>query len=216
MSSPAPARRRNPRGQGGLLRDNIVAAAAEILEETCNEDAVSLRAVARRIGITAPAIYGHFADREAVLAAVVADAFVDLFEAVTTAGQGHSDPVLRLRATAAGYLKFADERPGRFRLLFGRRRNLTAGIPQAESVRDMVGADAFGTLIEGIERCVAAGCSASTDPERDATQLWIGLHGYATLRTSVPYFPWPPQDELLDDLIRRAAFIDVDGARRPG
>lgn len=188
-----------------------MAAAAEILEETCNEDAVSLRAVARRVGITAPAIYGHFADREAILAAVVTDAFVDLFDAVNISEEDHPDPVARLRATLAGYLWFADERPGRFRLLFGRRRNLTAGIPRAESVRDMVGAEAFGTLIDGIERCVAAGRSTSKDPERDAAQLWIGLHGYATLRVSVPYFPWPSQDEVTDDLLRRTAFVDIDG-----
>jgi AcrR family transcriptional regulator len=212
MSSPAPPRQRNPRGQGALLRDSIVRGAAEVLEETCNEDAVSLRAVARRIGISAPAIYGHFADREEILAAVVADAFVDLYEAVSSAAARHADPVARLREAAAAYLAFADERPGRFRLLFGRSRVHTAGIPRAESVRDMVGAEAFGTLIEGIEGCVAAGRCASTDPEGDATQLWIGLHGYATLRTSVPYFPWPPQDQVLNDLLRRAAFVDVDVA----
>ena len=215
MSSTAPARQRNPRGQGGLLRDSIVSAAAELLEETGNEDAVSLRAVARRVGITAPAIYGHFADREAILAAVVADAFVDLRDAVSTSGDAQADPVKRMQSTCAAYLAFAQERPGRYGLLFNRRRLHSAGIPRAASVREMVGAEAFGTLIDGIEACVAAGRSTSTDPVNDATQVWIGLHGYATLRTSVPYFPWSPQERIIDDLLRRAGFIDIPEAHPP-
>jgi AcrR family transcriptional regulator len=48
---------RNRRGQGGRLRTDIVTAAAELLDEAGTEQAVTLRAVARRIGIAAPSIY---------------------------------------------------------------------------------------------------------------------------------------------------------------
>lgn len=194
------------------MRESIVSAAAEILEETGNEDAVSLRAIARQIGITAPAIYAHFPDREAILEAVVSDAFTDLHTVLSTATSGQTNPVARLRAACSAYFDFADEMPGRYQLLFGRRRMMTAGIPKAESVIDMIGGDAFATLIIGIEDCVAASRSTSTDPVRDATTLWVGLHGYAMLRRTVPYFPWPPPDQMIEDLLARAALVNSTGA----
>ena len=55
-------RARNRRGEGARLRDDIVAAAVALLDETGDQAAVSLRAVARRVGIAAPSIYRHFAD----------------------------------------------------------------------------------------------------------------------------------------------------------
>lgn len=201
-------RRRNARGQGAALRDDIVEAATDLLEEGGNEDAVTLRAVARRIGISAPAIYAHFADREAILEAVVDDGFADLFAALTAAVERCADPLPKLRAACLTYWQFADERRGRFQLLFSRKRVMTLGIPRAESVATMVGADSFGTLINGIEECVAAGLSRSNDPVEDATMLWLGLHGYAVLSASVPYFPWPEADAILDNLLRRLALID--------
>ncbi len=59
------------------MRAEIVTGAAAVLEETGSEDAVTLRAVARRVGIAAPSIYGHFDDRDQILLAVIADAFAD-------------------------------------------------------------------------------------------------------------------------------------------
>jgi hypothetical protein len=47
-------------------------------------------------------------------------------------------------------------------------------------------------------------------------QLWVALHGYATLRAAANDFPWPDADALLDDLINRLAYIDppASGKRR--
>lgn len=187
-----------------MLREDILTGATELLEQTGTEDAITLRAVAREVGISANAIYAHFPHREAVLEAVVEAAFVDLYAAVSAAGEGVADPVARLRAHCAGYLAFAEERPGRYQVLFGRNRS-SEGIPKADSVRTMIGGKAFAILVEGIEQCVAAGRSTSRDPVADATALWIGLHGYATLRLTVPYFPWPADDTMLDTLLSRLA-----------
>lgn len=212
VTEAAPRRTRNRRGEGVLLADEILSAAAGVLEESGNEDAVSLRAVARRAGISAPAIYAHFADREALLEAIVDEAFEDLFTAVATAREESrrrgASATERLRAVCAAYVNFADERPGRFRILFGRQRTSPeSGIPKADSVQTMIGGEAFSTLITGIEECVAAGESTSTDPLRDATALWVGLHGYATLRTTTPYFPWPTPDDMLHTLLSGAARV---------
>lgn len=187
-----------------MLREDILAGATELLEQSGTEDAITLRAVGRQVGISANAIYAHFPDREAILEAVVEAAFVDLYAAVSAAGEGVADPVARLRAHCTGYLAFAEERPGRYQVLFGRNRSFDS-IPKADSVRTMIGGKAFGILVEGIENCVAAGRSASLDPVADATTLWIGLHGYATLRLTVPYFPWPADHAMLDTLLGRLA-----------
>src|SRR5690349_10388245 len=93
-------RERNRRGQGARLRTDIVSAAAELLDEAGHEQAVTLRAVARRVGIAAPSIYAHFADRQAILLAVVQDAFAELTEtlrATTAVTPGADDAAARLR-----------------------------------------------------------------------------------------------------------------------
>ena len=95
----ARARRRNARGQGVRLADDIVAGALALIERTGSDEAVTLRAVAREIGIAAPSIYAHFADREAIIMAVVVRVFDELSEAITK-GQAAAgpDPVDRLVA----------------------------------------------------------------------------------------------------------------------
>jgi AcrR family transcriptional regulator len=68
----AARRRRNARGQGARLTEDIVTGALALIERTGSAEAVTLRAVAREVGIAAPSIYPHFADREAIVTAVVA------------------------------------------------------------------------------------------------------------------------------------------------
>ena len=64
-------RRRNRRGEGGKLREEIIAAAVALLDEGGDERAVTLRSVARKAGIAAPSIYAHFADQPSIMLAVV-------------------------------------------------------------------------------------------------------------------------------------------------
>ena len=70
-------RDRNRRGEGGRLREEILQAATDLLERGGNAEAVTLRAIAREVGISAPSIYGHFEDREAIVSAVIDNAFSD-------------------------------------------------------------------------------------------------------------------------------------------
>src|SRR3954451_21870619 len=61
------------RGEGERLRQEILEAATRILEETGREDALSLRGVAREVGISAPSVYRHFKNK-ADLASTILDA----------------------------------------------------------------------------------------------------------------------------------------------
>ena len=78
MTSPPGRRPAQPAWRRRTLRGEILSAAAQILDATGDENAVTLRAVARAAGISAPSIYAHFPNRQAILLALVQDAFNDL------------------------------------------------------------------------------------------------------------------------------------------
>lgn len=202
-------RERNRRGQGGRLRADILTAAADLLDEAGHEQAVTLRAVARRIGIAAPSIYAHFADRQAILLAVVQEAFAELAEALRATAAAEPDAVARLRAACTAYLNFAATRPQRYRVMFGGLWNggeavASAAVSAAEVTE--LGQEALAVLVTALDDCVAAGTSASTDTRADAVALWLGLHGLAHQRAVIPAFPWPA--DITDRLITSLAHLN--------
>jgi AcrR family transcriptional regulator len=191
------ARARNRRGEGGRLREEILAGATELLEETGSEDAVTLRAIARQVGISAPSIYAHFADRQAIVDAIVDSAFHDFNTAIYSAIDGMTDPRARLRAGCAAYLRFAADRPNRYKLLFGRHDLIASGEHPVPPIRT----ESFDWLVQCVQACVEAGLSQSKDPHLDSTAIWAALHGYATLRAGLDTFPWPAEDALVDRIV---------------
>jgi AcrR family transcriptional regulator len=197
-------RTRNRRGEGGRLREEIIAAAAQLIEED-GQDAVSLRAIARSAGITAPSIYTHFEDLDEVLEAVVANTFDALAAFLGRGVQAHTDPVARLRGACHAYVAFGQQHPEQYAILFARKVELSPEIDK--TVDSMLGAEAFAFVLDSIRECVAAGKSRSTQPMEDATALWVALHGYVGLRAAVPDYPWPPDDIVLDNLIDRVALL---------
>jgi AcrR family transcriptional regulator len=201
-------RTKNRWGQGSHLRQEIIAAATAVLEETGSEDAITLRGVARRAGISAPSIYAHFPDRDAIVNAVVAEAFADLDAVLATAVEGERHPVRRLRRVCTAYLAFADGMPHRYRVAFGRTRSTDSGsLPAGSPLDRLSGGQAFGRLVEAVDAATVRGPAGERSGARasallDATALWVALHGYATLRASVPAFPWPGREEMLTVLLR--------------
>lgn len=193
-------RQRNRRGEGAKLGADILIAAAGILEETASEEAVTLRAIARRIGIAAPSIYEHFPDREAIVEAVLEEAFADFRAVLVDAVASEPEPLDGLRAGCLAYLRFADQRPNRYRILFS-RHHLVDDHAKG-NLRIQARAEAFRLLVTTLLRCVEAGSVASDDPLADATTIWAGLHGYATLRPSLPGFPWPDMDTAVAGVLR--------------
>ena len=98
-SAARPRRRRNPRGEGARLRDELVEAASDLIAEHGSAEGVSIRAVARRAGVSAPSVYLHFDDRDALISAVLVQRFADLGDAVVEgieAAGGDASPFSRL------------------------------------------------------------------------------------------------------------------------
>lgn len=201
------SRERNRRGEGGRLRGDILRAASALLDETGDEQAVTLRAVARRVGISAPSIYAHFPDRQAILVAIVREAFAELrAELLAAEERAGEDPAARLRAACAAYLDFSTTQSQRYRVMFGGLWNGTealrsGAITEAEAAE--LGSDNLQVLVAGVEACVEAGRSASADPFADAVALWVALHGLAHQRAVAPLFPWP--EGIAADLVDRLA-----------
>lgn len=202
--SPSTKRTRNPRGEGARLRQDIVQVATELLDAGGSAESVSLRSVASRIGISPPSIYPHFASREAILHAVVQEAFAELkTEIQEVLDRAGAEPGTRLRALCATYLEFALTRPQRYRILFGGFWH-AADLP-VKAGEETVGQDVFEMLVEALKECVEAGESASTDPAGDAALLWAGLHGLAGLQAAAPQFAWPP--DALGRVLTRLALL---------
>src|SRR5579872_3839910 len=170
-------RHRNPRGQGARLTEDIVAGALALIDRTGSDEAVTLRAVAREIGIAAPSIYAHFPDRDAIVTAVVARIFDELTAAISSGiDEARDDPVDRLIAGCQAYVDFGLAHPARYGVLFSGRPMAAQGDEPASPVAPRpggppalaVGAQAFALLVGAIEECVKAGASASRDVVADA------------------------------------------------
>jgi len=212
-----PRRQRNARGQGGRLTGDIVSAALTLIERTGSDEAVTLRAVAREIGIAAPSIYAHFPDREAIVAAAVATIFDELSAAIVRGTDlAGDDPVDRLIAGCEAYVAFGLAHPARYAVLFSARRMApqdyepASPAPRGPGGRPALalGAHAFALLLDALEDCVTGGVSASTDVVADATAVWVALHGTVSLRTSLSArFPWPRQAEFVRGLALTLAKI---------
>lgn len=206
-TAPRPARARNRRGEGGRLRDEIVQAAAELLDESGDERTITLRSIARRIGIAAPSIYPHFPDQPAIMLAVVQRAFDELTRELAAARDaGGDDPVRRLEAVCHAYLDFARHRQQRYRTMFGGLWVPTLGDSSVtEEDLHLLGAEAMLILSAALADCAAAGRTVGKDPEKDAVALWLGLHGLAHQRIVTRSFPWP--DDIEQRLISALAHL---------
>ncbi|MGA3351668.1 MAG: TetR/AcrR family transcriptional regulator [Acidimicrobiales bacterium] len=211
-------RKRNARGQGARLTEDIVSGAIALIEREGTDEAVTLRAVAREIGIAAPSIYAHFQDRSEIMLAVVARVFDELTLAISqeVAAAG-DDPVERLATGCEAYVAFGLRRPARYRVLFSEHRPGDARSwqdyckpvalgPGGSPVLEF-GAESFALLVDSLAACIAAGRSASTDAVADSTAIWVALHGTVSLKTATPGFPWPEPDDFVRQFVLRLARI---------
>ena len=189
----ASSRPRNPRGEGSKLREQLLAATAEVLNEVGDADRVSVRAIARRAGVSPTALYLQFPDRDSLVTAAV-DAGFETFNAeLMAAASVDGAPVERLMAMGHAYLAFSEQRPALYAILFSTRRTLVDKDPEVDRDR------AFDGLVALLRELNP---SLDDDGANElAILIWSSLHGYAMLRTVRPHMEWPTADDFLRTLL---------------
>jgi AcrR family transcriptional regulator len=195
--SAAAARKRAARGEGDQLREEILTAAEKLLIETASEDAVSIRAVADAVGVTAPSIYRHFPDKSHLLFEVCSRSFTGLDRAITDTAVS-DDPFETLDAIARAYVRFGLEHPEHYRIMFMSRVDAT---PADFAEQLLMSTSGFGRVYETCERALATGRVRPTVAAGGATAmallLWAQVHGLTSLLISKPAAPWPDLDDML-------------------
>ena len=115
---PAPRRKPSETYHHGNLREALIAEGLAALAAR-DQAEVSLRELARRVGVSPNAAYRHFSDKEGLLAALAAEGFRRLASAGASAAAQCSDPSAALNLYGRAYVDFALDNPGLFRLMFG-------------------------------------------------------------------------------------------------
>jgi AcrR family transcriptional regulator len=180
-------RRRARRGDGGQLREQIVEAAVGLLTTTGDEQAVSVRAVADAVGVTPPSLYLHFADKTALLHAVIERMFADLDRDVARARSDAATPTGRVLAFARAYLEFGLAQPGRYKVLYEGRVLPGLDLPDGA----VPGRALLTSAADDLRAAIDAGELPPADPQATAVLVWQLLHGAVSLRVNKPAFPWP-------------------------
>jgi AcrR family transcriptional regulator len=193
------SRRANRRGEGDRLREDLLTVAMSTVEAQ-GLRRLSLRGIARQVGIAAPSVYLHFPDLDHLLAAVVEQGFDRLTIATNAAAQDAADPAEELRARCRAYCRFALEHPRLYELMF------QAGLPLTlrDAPEQTPGRRSFDNLVAAVRRCLDAGLAPThDDPFRLASLIWTAEHGLVLARISRPSFPWAPIDALVDEMVTR-------------
>ncbi len=167
----------------GDLRKALLVEGARLIE-TSGVPSLTLRELARRLGVSHAAPLNHFADKNALLAELAAEGFDELAEALARAMRVFPKPA-RLTETGRAYVDFALRRPGHFRVMFGH------GASRAPTPRlSEAGGRAFDVLTAAVAEALGPVRGRSKERVAAAAFLaWSTVHGAATLVLEAPLPP---------------------------
>ncbi|MPY33386.1 TetR/AcrR family transcriptional regulator [Streptomyces adustus] len=194
MDAKSPSKRqsrgRNPRGQGERLREEIVAATLRMLNDLGDDQALSLRAVARETNVAATSVYLHFPDRDALVLAALERCHQNLMLAVQQAELTEEGPVAQLRGRTLVLGAWAHDHPGLYKVLHESTLNQHADMRFKEELGR--------TTTAAVQRCMDAGLAPTDDASRVALDLRAAVHGAVSMRVNQPDQPWPPLEDQID------------------
>lgn len=180
----------------GDLRHALIQAGLELLSEG-GAAALDLRKVARRAGVSHAAPYRHFADKQALVAAINAEGFRWLAERIqSTLLEAPGDAFEQLQAIARAYVQFAREHPWLMREMFSGLTIEREAFPDLSTASKAV----FKLYVEVVKQGQEEGRIIDGDPGALAGVLWSLLHGVAMLTIENqmrPYTDGPGGAELV-------------------
>ena len=202
----------------GNLREALIDTAFAMIEED-GVDALTIRRVARRLGVTHAAPSHHFADKNELMLALASEGF-NRFRAALSSVMHIPDPLQRLSAMGTAYVRFALEHPGAYRLIMGPAlsriqmpapRHSESGSADHESLAASEGTFDMleSTVAEAMQGSRAIGGAGVAGV---AFLAWSAMHGAALLSLDGMIdckFPDDPTDgfhQLVDEVI---AFIEA-------
>jgi len=180
----------------GDLRDALVQAALRQADRE-GPEAISIKALAKQLGVSQPAPYRHFADREALLQAATAEAFRQ-FNAILSEAIRKPSRRSKLSRFAQAALDFGLRRNGIYRLMFASR---TMACATTASELHVAARETFALLVESFE-APAVGLLR----ERHALQIWAALHGVISLAEQgllTGQVARVTREELIEDIVQQ-------------
>lgn len=175
-----PARRAAPKARRtyhhGDLRRALLDEALAIVQHD-GVDGLTLREIGARVGVSRTALYRHFADKPALLAAVATEGFRTLREALASAWEGGGRGPAGKQAMGAAYVQFAVGNPSHYRVMFS--RFLDECPPDPELATEAEGA--FQVLVDAVAALQRDGLLRDDDTLLMARYVWSVVHGVAML-----------------------------------
>jgi AcrR family transcriptional regulator len=161
----------------GDLKNALIQAGINILAKE-GVSGLSLRKVARRAGVSHAAPYAHFADKQALIAAISTDGHRQIYERIAGIVERYpGDPLRQLVEAAWAYVEFGLEQRDHFRITFSGAVEKERDYP---ALVDMAGRN-FGGVRQLVERCQAAGILNPGEPDLVAVGVWGLVHGFVSL-----------------------------------
>jgi AcrR family transcriptional regulator len=190
-----PRRARYRRGEGALLREDILEAASQLLVRLGDEEKVTIRAVASAVGVSPPSVYLHFPDKDTLIFEVCQQLFRAMDEAIERSTAGLENPFERMAARALAYAHFGVEHPEHYRVLFMQKPE---SAPEGFGAEQLMESAAFAHLLENVVELLATGLlEPGLEAFPLAVELWAMVHGCTSLLISHPNLGLPPVDQLV-------------------
>jgi AcrR family transcriptional regulator len=194
-------RTKNPRGQGDQLRTDLLASAQALLDEGGDPAALTVRGVAKAVGVAPNAVYLHFASRDDLLAEAVAERFATFTDQLRSLATTEADPLTQLRAGHRAYMAFARANPAAYRVVFG-GEGAAATERAADDRLSEAAWPAFVELVHILGRCIEAGIfPATTDAAALARLVFTAEHGWSALAGTSRGALLPEPDDIVDTLL---------------
>ena len=185
-----------------LTRESVVAAARQLVVDGGLEG-LSLRRLAGRLGVTAPALYAHVTDKRDLLAALAEGQFDELVARMDAAAA--LPPLERIRAHCRAYVQHARDNPELFRVMFLFSPDLgpegDTDLPEGAELP--AATKAFARATEAVVDAVHDGHLTSDEPLITALALWSATHGLTTVLQLGLGFSPETEEALLQELVDR-------------
>jgi AcrR family transcriptional regulator len=174
--APRPQRRKRSQYHHGDLRRALIDEAVRTIQRE-GVEALTLRTAGKHLGVSRTALYRHFADKAALLAAVATEGFrtlhSELISSWKQAGQGRDG----FHAMGIAYVRFAVANPSHYRVMFGGFVKASECDPELMTEASA----AFQVLVNSLVEQQKAGLVRHDDPEQLARFVWATVHGVAML-----------------------------------